>query len=140
MSTKLYLQERCGIFRTLSIFRDKKKIDHYWRYFCQFSKHFEYKIDHFSKNRNRKFVSFIGFRTQRIFMDQKPNMGTFEGQKDGRWGLVCMSLLCHSSIIQAYYYILYLYSQFDYILSLLNNSQIFSIKYLSAFYIKNTII
>ena len=47
---------------------------HLWWFFGQFSKNFEYKIDHFSKKRIGKLF-FIGFRTLRIFYS---NLVTFE--------------------------------------------------------------
>ena len=50
----------------------------------QFFKNFEYKIDQFSKNKNRKIVFILGFRTLRIFLDQEHNLGYFErGERGG---------------------------------------------------------
>ena len=37
------------------------------------------------------YIQIIGFRTMRIFLDQKPNLVTFEGGR-GRGRGVCMSL------------------------------------------------
>ena len=52
-------------------------------YFGTFSKKFEYNIENFSKNENRKIVFFIGFRTLCIFYR---NLATFEGR------VICISL------------------------------------------------
>ena len=50
-------------------------------YIGKFSKNFEHKIDHNSKNINLKHGKIIF--TLRICLDQKPNLAPFEG---GGWG------------------------------------------------------
>ena len=37
-----------------------------------------FNVDQFSKNKNRKIVFILGFRTLRIFLDQEHNLGYFE--------------------------------------------------------------
>ena len=78
----------------MRIFSDEKKFGHV------VFVNFEYKIKHISKTKNLKIDIFIGFKTLRNFLDQKPNLATFgrvEGVDD-----VYISLFKNNPIVRTF--------------------------------------